>query len=30
MDNLNYIKSYMRDMNLEILTNYPEIKIDIL
>ncbi len=29
MDNLNYIKSYMRDMNLEILTNYPEIKIDI-
>lgn len=29
MSYLNEIKSYMRDINLEILTNYPNVKIDI-
>jgi hypothetical protein len=29
MSYLNEIKAYMRDINLEILTNYPDVKIDI-
>ena len=29
MSNLNQIKAYMRDINLEILTNCPDVKIDI-
>jgi hypothetical protein len=29
MSYLSEIKSYMRDINLEILTNYPDVKIDI-
>ena len=29
MSNLNQIKTYMRDINLEILTNCPDVKIDI-
>ena len=29
MQNLNDIKSYMRDINLEILTDCPNVKIDV-